>query len=139
MAYERTTIDNNVQLLQKSLNEIQDSQETTPRDVNIGPFASSGKAPNSLGQSTGVLSTTPITSFVTDLDENGAPTGTTNRINFSSSLVIVDYSIPFLNIDLKYVNFKPSPGTHVKFTPKVGRTLVIKTDGDFDIPADIII
>ena len=139
MSYERTNIDNNVQLLQKTLNEIQDSQETTPRDVNIGPFASSGKAPNSLGQQTGVLSTTPITSFVTDLDENGAPTGTTNRINFSSSLVVVDYSIPFLNIDLKYINFKPSPGTHVKFTPKVGRTLIIKTGGDFDIPADITI
>ena len=140
MSYERTEIDNQVQKLQTLLNQIQDLPEVVPDETNIlsGLF-SSGNQGDSFGETTGIKSDTPIQSNLTDLDEAGAPTGTTDRINLASSLTIVDFATPIVNIDLRFINFKPANGTRVKFTPKVGRTLIIKTGGDFDIGADITI
>lgn len=139
MAYERTDLDNQVSRITQILNEIQDQPDQVSNDTNTGIFSSSGNKGDSFGELTGVKSDTPIIANLTDLDENGASTGSTNRINLSSSLTIVDYSIPFVSIDLKYINFKPPFGTRVKFTPKATRTLVLKTGGDFETSSDISI
>lgn len=140
MAYERTDTDNQLQKLQTLFNEFQDLPDVVPDETNIvnGLF-SSGNQGDSFGELTGVKSDTPIQSNLTGDDEDGVPTGTTDRINLASSLTIVDYVVPIVNIDLRFINFKPANGSRIKFTPKVGRTLVIKTGGDFDIGADITI
>lgn len=140
MAYERIDTDNQLAKLKVIVDEaLLGGPNLTPSDENIIETMSQGVKGDSFGQVSGLKSDTPFVANLTDLDEDGITTGITNRINLSSSLTIVDYSVPVVTIDLKFINFKPAPGTHVKFTPKVGRTLVIQTAGDFTNTSDITI
>lgn len=140
MSYEKVdtdnVLDNLSRIVQDNLGNIQTS---TPPSGNQIQLLSQGNKGDSFGQTTGLKSDTPIIANITDQDEDGTPTFVFDRISLSSSLTIVDYIIPIVNIDLRLINFKPTPGTHVKFTPKVGRTLVLKTGGDFDIGTDITV
>lgn len=140
MAYEIIDTDNELSKLRQIVDEaLEGGPQFTPSDENVIETFSQGNKGDSFGQTSGLKSDTPFVANLTDLDEAGVPTGTTDRINLSSSLTIVDFIIPIVNIDLKFINFKPAPGTHVKFTPKVGRTLVIKTGGDFTNTSNITI
>lgn len=140
MAYEITDTDNELAKLRQIVNEaLAGGQQFTPSDENVIETFSQGNKGDSFGQTSGLKSDTPFVANITDQLEDGTPTLVFDRINLSSSLTIVDYIVPIVNIDLKLINFKPAPGTHVKFTPKVGRTLVIKTGGDFTNTSDITI
>jgi len=140
MSYEKIDTDNIVENINKTLNDtLAGIAETQPFSGNQIQLASQGNKGDSFGQTTGLKSDTPIVANITNLDEDGVPTLAFDRISLGSSLTIVDYIIPIVNVDLKFINFKPAFGTHVKFTPKVGRTLVIKTGGDFTNSSDITI
>jgi len=140
MAYEITDTDNELSKLRQIVDEVlEGGQQFTPSDENVIETFSQGNKGDSFGQTSGLKSDTPFVANLTDLDEAGVSTGTTDRINLSSSLTIIDFITPIVDIDLKFINFKPAPGTHVKFTPKVGRTLILKTGGDFTNISDVII
>ena len=140
MAYEITDTDNELAKLRQIVNEaLEGGPQFTPSDENVIETFSQGNKGDSFGQTSGLKSDTPFVANITDQLEDGTPTLVFDRINLSSSLTIVDFIVPIVNIDLKIINFKPAPGTHVKFSPKVGRTLVIKTGGDFTNTSDITI
>jgi len=94
-----------------------------------------GRRNSADGRADGLRGTTPRIHQLTEKDESGTPTGTFDRINLITTLVIVDHtSTP---MSLKFINGKPVPGTSLRVTPRGGKALTIETGGDFDITSSI--
>jgi len=129
-----------IEELQDQLNDIIDSQlYSVGGNDNIQIDSSRGARNDAGGDSGGVRSQHPIIHQITDKDAIGTPTGTFDRISLISSMIIVDYSDPIGDIELRYIQGKAKEGVILKLTPKRGRTLVIKSGGNILTSSDITI
>lgn len=126
--------------LQKQIDNINDSQlNSVGGNENISIDSARGSRNAASGDSGGVRSNEPIIHQITDEDETGTPTGVFDKINLISSMIIVDYSTPAIDIELRFIQGTAKDGAKIKITPKVGRTLIIKSGGNILTSSDITI
>ncbi len=126
--------------LNDKVNEILDSQLVPESGNDTGLINTSlGRRNSASGDSGGIRSNEPIIHDITDVDEDGNSTGIFDKINLISSMIIVDYSTPTVDIELRFIQGTAKDGVRVKITPKIGRTLVIKSGGNILTSSDITI
>lgn len=129
-----------IQELKAQLDDILDSQLIPSSGNEIGLIDTSlGRRNSASGESGGVRSNEPVIHQITDVDEDGVSTGVFDKINLISSMIIVDYSTPAVDIELRFIQGTAKDGAKIKITPKVGRTLIIKSGGNILTSSDITI
>lgn len=136
MVFERDSDQNEINNLKKQIEEIVDNQIFSTGDGELHTTSGTlGRRNSAEGTAQMLRGNNPRIHHLTDKDEAGAPTGTFDRINLVSTLIIIDHtSTP---MSLKFINGKPVPGTTIRVTPKSGKALTIETAGDFDITSPI--
>lgn len=126
--------------LQRQLDDVIDSQITSVggnEDISID--SSRGSRNDASGDAGGVRSNQPIIHQITDVDSLGSPTGVFDKINLVSSMIIVDFVTPVVDIELRFIQGTAKDGAKIKITPKVGRTLIIKSGGNILTSSDITV
>lgn len=124
--------------LERRLDDINDSQiSSVGSNENISIDSTRGSRNAASGDSGGVRSNLPVIHQITDVDSAGSSTGIFDKINLISSMIIVDHtSTP---IDLRFIQGTAKDGVKIKITPKVGKTLVIKSGGNILTSSDITV
>jgi len=126
--------------LQKQLDDVLDSQiNSIGGNEDISIDSSRGARNDASGDAGGVRSNEPIIHQITDVDEGGTPTGVFDKINLVSSMIIVDFSTPAVDMELRFIQGTAKDGARTKITPKLGRTLIIKSGGNILTSSDITV
>jgi len=126
--------------LEEQLSNIIDSQlNAVGGNDNVQIDSTRGSRNDAGGDAGGVRSNEPIIHQITDVDESGTPTGIFDKINLISSMIIVDFSTPTVDMELRFIQGPAKDGAKIKITPKKGRTLVIKSGGTILTSDDITI
>ena len=124
--------------LEKTLSEVLDSDlnSTGGNDLSLinGTYGNRNAAS---GDSGGVRSNQPINHNITDVDEDDVSTGIFDKINIISSMAIIDHTSA--SIDLRIIQGFVKEGTRIKITPKIGKTITLKTGGNILVTADTVI
>ena len=115
--------------LQKQLDDVLDSQiSSVGGNEDISIDSSRGARNSASGDAGGVRSNEPITHQITDVDEDGTPTGVFDKINIISSMAIIDHtSTP---ITLRFIQGTAKDGARIKITPKIGKEINIESGGN---------
>jgi len=124
--------------LQRQMDDINDSQiNAVGGNENISIDSTRGSRNDASGDAGGVRSNQPVIHQITDVDSAGSSTGVFDKINLISSMIIVDHtSTP---IDLRFIQGTAKDGVRIKITPKVGKSLVIKSGGNILTSTDITV
>lgn len=126
--------------LGRRLDDVLDSQiSSVGGNENISIDSTRGSRNNASGDSGGVRSNLPVIHQITDVDSSGSSTGIFDKINLISSMIIVDYSTPAVDMELRFIQGTAKDGAKIKITPKVGRTLIIKSGGNVLTSSDITV
>lgn len=126
--------------IQTQLDDVIDSQIiSVGANEDISVNATRGARNAASGDEGGVRSNEPIIHQITDVDSTGTPTGVFDKINLVSSMIIVDFSTPAVDMELRFIQGTAKDGAKIKITPKVGRTLIIKSGGDILTSSDITV
>lgn len=138
MAFETGSDNEKITELENRIDDILDSQlNSVGGNEAISIDATRGQRNDASGDAGGVRSNQPIFHQITDVDESGTPTGVFDKINLISSMIIVDHtSTP---IDLRFIQGIAKEGVINRITPKIGKTLVIKSGGNILTTSDITI
>jgi len=126
--------------IQRQLDDVIDSQINSVggnEDISIDSTRGSRNAAS--GDSGGVRSNQPVIHQITDVDSLGSSTGVFDKINLISSMIIVDFVTPAVDMELRFIQGTAKDGAKIKITPKVGRTLIIKSGGNILTGSDITI
>jgi len=126
--------------LQRQLDDIIDSQiSSVGGNEDISIDSTRGSRNDASGDAGGVRSNEPIIHQITDVDSSGSSTGVFDKINLISSMIIVDFVTPAVDMELRFIQGTAKDGARIKITPKIGRTLIIKSGGDILTSNDITI
>ncbi len=126
--------------LQRQLDDIIDSQiNSVGGNEDISIDSTRGSRNNASGDAGGVRSNQPVIHQITDVDEGGTPTGVFDKINLVSSMIIVDFLTPAVDMELRFIQGTAKDGARAKITPKLGRTLIIKSGGNILTSDDITV
>ena len=134
--------------IEKKLEELQDNILKNAADVfnfsvsvnqiqSMPGVLGQGQATGGFGITTGTTIHQPVTLDLTDVDNTGTSTGTTNRISIKGTYMIIKHiSTP---IDLVWIDLASNNGQSIFLKPEIGKQLVLKTGGNIDISSDITI
>ncbi len=126
--------------LQRQLDDVLDSQiNSVGGNEDISIDSSRGARNDASGDAGGVRSNEPIIHQITDVDSTGSPTGVFDKINLVSSMIIVNFSTPAVDMELRFIQGTAKDGAKIKITPKLGRTLIIKSGGNILTSDDITV
>jgi len=129
-----------IQEIKAQLDDVLDSQLIPSSGNETGLIDTSlGRRNSASGESGGVRSNEPVIHQITDVDGDEVSTGVFDKINLISSMIIVDYSTPAVDIELRNIQSTAKDGAKIKITPKVGRTLIIKSGGNILTSSDITV
>jgi hypothetical protein len=98
--------------------------------------ASGGQNPVGGGGFSGMIASQPTLHTLTDVDVDGTPTGTFDKLQLRTSSVIVDAAGA---LDLRFIQGTLNDGTILYLKPKNGKTLTLKTGGNIDIVSDVTV
>jgi len=127
-----------IEELERQYDDIIDSQlNSVSGNDAVLIDATLGQRNDASGDAGGIRSNQPIIHNITQNDESGTPTGTFDRINLISSMIIVDHtSTP---IDLRFIQGPAKDGAKIKITVKKDKSLVIKSGGNILTSSDITV
>ncbi len=96
-----------------------------------------GQATGGFGATSGAIVHQPVSVALTDEDNTGTPTGTTNRIPIKGTFLLVKHTAT--PIDIVWIDFAIGDGQSIFLKPENGKTITLKPGGNIDITSDVII